>query len=952
MAKTYKLQVDIEAGTSLQKQIEELEKLVKLKEELKGTKVDLFSDSDIKGLAEVLEKNEELNKSIKKKKEIIDDLQKAELKLAVSQTEHAKRVSEVNLKTQEQNKSNKQAAKETLGLVNAYDKLSIKLNKQKREVKDLIASGKALNDADRALIKSTQELDQKLKAIDKTVGENQREVGNYKDKIKEAFQETGLFSTGIGRLLITLKNLQKQMKENSKEGVTFKGVLKGVGIGLAVTAVAFLVAALKSGVEAAQNLTDKMDRLSKEGMLQLANAGTGTFNSIFKINEALDNFFEALEKSRPAVRQLTSEIEKLKQNQEDYNEISNDTTIGFKERNAALLESIKLGDEVAKKEIERAKLALDVINKEIIATELATGKGNARADLYDKQLEALLKLDAAEDASEDLLRQNAAAQRQRNVEQAIAEVELLRSKKLSANEQSAILEKQLNDEKNQLEERRKIAAQLLNEQNKTTKEEIRIFKEKTGIQFNEQALLNQTDAVKLANQLKSIQQINEEGELVGIGEEAIKELAKVVNEYQKNRIKNAEEIKKLDDEEIKRAQRLAEIQRETNILLSQDIVDGDRKVLDQRTLAYEKTNEDILKDKNLFSLKIAKQRDAEFAFIKSSLIKENIDRATLLEEQAENEREKIRNTINDEKVKAAEIKKIDEKLKIDLKNNGLELQKTEEQINKEKIESDKAIAKERTKFAVEQADFAVDVLDKALQKQSDKKMSAIDKEIEAQDQSLERQMERAEKGQANTLELEQEKAAQLEIEKQKQQKAEELRQKILSYYSLLSSYAKEDPDTAITKAIRDIAISEGITAAFAEKGGIVGEVSDSVTLGSSKTHGAGNDRLMMLDKREGILTTNEMSNLGREGFYNLKEMLNNPISDDVLFPKVPVFLNSNTTINNRALEKKMDVLIEITKNKPVHQTKLDQFGNVVTSTFEDGKKHIIKTISKKPNFRR
>lgn len=260
--------------------------------------------------------------------------------------------------------------------------------------------------------------------------------------------------------------------------------------------------------------------------------------------------------------------------------------------------------------------------------------------------------------------------------------------------------------------------------------------------------------------------------------------------------------------------------------------------------------------------------------------------------------------------------------------------------------------KKRLRENIEATDFAVGKINDALDKRSQAELDRIDQEESRNQTALERQIKRAEEGKENDVETYALKAAELERLKNEQIKKDQRREKITTYYNLLSGYAKEDANSALGKAARDIAISEAVTAAFAAEGGIVGEVSDTTTLGSSKTHGSGLDRLVMADKREGILNVKQMQNLGgREGFYNLQNMLNNPMSDNVLFPEVPVFVGT-VSPQTAKLERKMDEMIQAINNKPVPQSGLDKDMNVITTTLIANNQHIMKTITNKPPFRR
>ena len=277
---------------------------------------------------------------------------------------------------------------------------------------------------------------------------------------------------------------------------------------------------------------------------------------------------------------------------------------------------------------------------------------------------------------------------------------------------------------------------------------------------------------------------------------------------------------------------------------------------------------------------------------------------------------------------------------------------------KKEKEEEKKLQQEFLEEQIRTADVAANALNEALDKQSEKKIKALNEESISLDKNLARQEARAEQGLSNTLELEQRKQAELEIEKEKQLKADARRQKMMTYWNLVSSYAKDPnvkPDQAALRAAKDIVIAEGITMAFAAKGGIAGEVKDTTTLLSdnlTKSHGSAGDVLTVLDPREGILTAKEMEKLGRDGFFGLKAMLNNPMNDDIMFPKVPVFAPVAVQNNNKDVVKKLDELSEIIRNKPVSNARFDEFGNAITEDINNGIKHIKKVMRKKPGFYR
>ena len=183
IAKTKKATEDSTDTTSdqekeLEKLEKQLEKLLKANEELKTAEGEMNAQ---KKSALKLAKQEQTLK--KKLIELTDDqaLSNEELKLEI----------------REQQKALKDQAKENKGLTGEYAKQSKILNDLRKKYKDLAVAGKENSEEARKLLLNVTELDTKLKAVDKSVGQTQRSVGNYKDQVKEALDETGAFTESM-----------------------------------------------------------------------------------------------------------------------------------------------------------------------------------------------------------------------------------------------------------------------------------------------------------------------------------------------------------------------------------------------------------------------------------------------------------------------------------------------------------------------------------------------------------------------------------------------------------------------------------------------------------------------------------------------------------------------------------------------------------------------------------
>tara|TARA_R110002073_G_scaffold107323_2_gene241953 strand:- start:1552 stop:4941 length:3390 start_codon:yes stop_codon:yes gene_type:complete len=183
IAKTKKATEDSTDATDnqekeLEKLEKQLEKLLKANEDLKTSEGEMNAQ---KKQALKLAKQEQTLK--KKLIELTDDqaLSNEELKLEI----------------REQQKALKDQAKGNKGLTGEYEKQSKILNSLRKKYKDLAVAGKENSEEARKLLLSVTELDTKLKAVDKSVGQTQRSVGNYKDQVKEALEETGAFTESM-----------------------------------------------------------------------------------------------------------------------------------------------------------------------------------------------------------------------------------------------------------------------------------------------------------------------------------------------------------------------------------------------------------------------------------------------------------------------------------------------------------------------------------------------------------------------------------------------------------------------------------------------------------------------------------------------------------------------------------------------------------------------------------
>lgn len=210
----------------------------------------------------------------------------------------------------------------------------------------------------------------------------------------------------------------------------------------------------------------------------------------------------------------------------------------------------------------------------------------------------------------------------------------------------------------------------------------------------------------------------------------------------------------------------------------------------------------------------------------------------------------------------------------------------------------------------------------------------LNKETQENQKAIEAQERLAQRGLENTLAFEKEKAAKLELEKRRQQEKEIRQQKIFAFYQLFSSYAKTDPNTALQKAIVDTALAEVISGAF-----IDGTENVARDLQGNKVHNGTDGYVVAVDGNERIFNPSQNAKIGNISNEDAAQILHD-YQKGVLFnygnieqPK-GVLINQN--IELRETNNLLKQLLSVTNNKPVHQTNIDNLGNIVHAEIRNG----------------
>jgi len=162
----------------------------------------------------------------------------------------------------------RRSLKENNAVEGSYDAVSARLDRLRGLYRRLTEEERNNVEVGGALLKSIQDSDAELKEIDKTLGITNRSVGNYKEAVTDALNETGLFGSQIAFLKKAQQTYTTVSKLATVSTQSFSKVLIASGIG----AVLVLFGALVSFLTKTQA---GMDLVSK------ATAGLSTFIGVF-----------------------------------------------------------------------------------------------------------------------------------------------------------------------------------------------------------------------------------------------------------------------------------------------------------------------------------------------------------------------------------------------------------------------------------------------------------------------------------------------------------------------------------------------------------------------------------------------------------------------------------------------------------------------------------------------
>lgn len=152
----------------------------------------------------------ELSKKIKETKDSMKDLGTTTQEYAEAAKKLAKLKAEQSALKKQQDDLNKSFIEQS-SAIGTYDQLSAKLNRLRKDYKDLAVAEQENTDEAKALLNEITDLDQKLKKVDATVGQFQRNVGNY------PVPDYSDIISNLNKLQAEYNQLSDEQKQNSQE---------------------------------------------------------------------------------------------------------------------------------------------------------------------------------------------------------------------------------------------------------------------------------------------------------------------------------------------------------------------------------------------------------------------------------------------------------------------------------------------------------------------------------------------------------------------------------------------------------------------------------------------------------------------------------------------------------------------------------------------------------------
>lgn len=181
---------------------------------------------------------------------------------------------------------------------------SAKLKKLKEDYRNLSAEERNNVKVGGEMLKNIQEQDKKMKDLDGSMGDHQRNVGDYKNSIIGAFQQMGIPIGGVTKLLALQTTAQEGLTAANAAGTKglklFKIALLATGIGAIVVAIGALAAGFLStqrGVDAVNKVLIPLKIVMQRLWGIVQELGTAIVDAFSNPQQTIKDLWQALKEN-------------------------------------------------------------------------------------------------------------------------------------------------------------------------------------------------------------------------------------------------------------------------------------------------------------------------------------------------------------------------------------------------------------------------------------------------------------------------------------------------------------------------------------------------------------------------------------------------------------------------------------------------------------------------------
>jgi len=540
---------------------------------------------------------------------------KLKAKLVLTEAGLTDEVTKLKVQTQELNKEKKEEAKEALGLIDAYQKQSKRLNKLRKEYKALIIAEGKTTKATKKLLKQITRLDKELKDVDASAGQFNRVVGNYPKTLSDATKGLLGFAAAAGGTALSLQGINDALTESQEGSKEVRTLTNRLSAGFTVLK--------NTAAQATLGLID-LGKVVLSG--NFGRGGGSLFAAVNRIASSVENFGERIDKVienadkltdkttdfEKRIRILNLALAEVNAELELQNQIAGDNTLSLEQNEEAIRRVALANRGRAKLLREVAKTELEIVNAQIAATE----NGEENIALLDKQNEALVRL---RDTEAEL----AAARQEtekvtRDILQERFETEL--DFAIDAfDAQKTLNERRLGDERNSLDERKKIAIETTKLAEQSFQSQIDLLTNFTKQEIDIRALAEEEDEKLIREELnrfdlsvitrtRILEIIRERKMLIGDLIDIEKELTAEIEERAQAEIDAANELTQFRLElKAARSETLND-EIESAEFRAGVLLDSDKILADERTLIEEQLQQELADIRKKFADKEAQAR--------------------------------------------------------------------------------------------------------------------------------------------------------------------------------------------------------------------------------------------------------------------------------------------------------------------------------------------------------